>query len=945
VSLGEALGSGPRILTARCPRVALRPGPGGVHTARVDHFVGRAGELAFLDAELRAVRAGRPRVILVEGEAGIGKSSLLSRFVSEHRDVCLLRASGDEAEILLAWGLADQLLAGAGPAAAEGSWPAVRARKDADAMAVGAQLVEVLGDLQAGDQVVVVLVDDLHWSDRLSAQALLFALRRMQADRVLGLVSARPGELSRLGEGWSRFAGGDHRVTRVRLAGLSAGELAAMAAKLGIGELSSRAVAQLLDHTGGNSLHCRALLEELGPGGLARAGGDLPAPRELAGVVLTRLKALSGPAQGLVTAAAVLGRSCPLAAAAALAGLDDPLAALDEAAAAGLLVEERAGSGAAIAFVHPLVHAAIRDNLGPARRRRLHQAAAALVPASAALGHRVAAAVGPDESLASDLEEAAQEATAAGEVAQGAAWLAQASAASADRAKQERRLLDAVAALAGSGDVSGALALWPQVAQFGASARRSALLGNLDLLCARGAVVEAHLLEAWQAHNPDTEPLVGADAATSLASYLCTVRRVEEALAWGERAVAASAGHQAARLQALIVVALSLTLAGRAPEGLARLDELPAAAARVPIEATDGLVMRGMCRLFTDDLTGAMADLSVSAARLRTGVRSSLLSQRLVYLSDAEYRLGAWDDALMHSALAVSLAHDSDRTWDLAFVHGYAALVPAARGDWQLAGAHVEASRAAARAFGTGTGVTTAAMAGAELALARGDLEQVLLATAPARAMGRVEVLGVADWRPLEVEALIGLGRREDADAALAELDAAIPAGGLAWASMTAARLHGNLAVLRGDLAGAEEFFAAAWQLAAGLALPFRLALLERDDGRRLRRSGDRSGAVTRLRQARDHLAALGAQPHVAACERELAHCGAEIQPEQAPAWNLTASELAVARLVSTGRSNREVAGELYVSVKAVEFHLGHVFDKIGIRSRKDLAARLAAHR
>jgi DNA-binding CsgD family transcriptional regulator len=211
--------------------------------------------------------------------------------------------------------------------------------------------------------------------------------------------------------------------------------------------------------------------------------------------------------------------------------------------------------------------------------------------------------------------------------------------------------------------------------------------------------------------------------------------------------------------------------------------------------------------------------------------------------------------------------------------------------------------------------------------------------------MGLAEVPGVADWRSLEVEALIGLNRREDAAAALAELEAAIPAYGLAAASMTAARLRGNLAVLEGDLSGAEESFAAAWQLARGLSLPFQLALLERDDGRRLRRAGDRPGAVTRLRQARDHLAGLGAQPYVAVCERELQHCGAEIRPEPRPAWNLTASELAVARLVSTGRSNREVAGELYVSVKAVEFHLGHVFDKIGIRSRKDLAARLAAPR
>ena len=920
----------------------MRPGPGGVHTDEVDHFVGRAGELAILDAEMQAVRAGQPRVVLIEGEAGIGKSSLLSRFVSEQRDVCLLRASGDEAEILLAWGLAEQLLAAAGPAVTAGTSPAAT-WKDADAMAIGAHMVAALGDLQAGDRVVMMVIDDLHWSDRLSAQSLLFALRRMQADRVLALVSARPGELSRLGDGWSRFVSGDHRVTRLWLAGLSAGELVAMARELGVGDLSGRAVAQLLDHTGGNSLHCRALLEELGPGGLARAGDDLPAPRELAAVVLARLKALSGPTQGLVTAAAVLGRSCPLAAAAALAGLADPLAALDEAAGAGLLVEDRAGSGAVIAFAHPLVHAAVRDDLGPAQRRRLHQAAAALVPAPAALAHRVAAAVGPDESLAGDLEEAARGAAGAGEVAQGAAWLAQAAAGSTDHVQQERRLLDALAALVGSGDASGALALWPQAAQLGASARRSALLGHLDLLCARGSVVEAHLLEAWQAHNPDTEPLVGADAATSLASYLLSSRREGEALAWGERAIAASAGDQATRLQALNVVALALTLTGRGPEGLARLGELPAVAAEVPLAATDGLVMRGMCRLFTDDLTGAMADLSVGAARQRAGVSSHDPDLGLLFLSDAEYRLGAWDDALMHSALAVSLSHDSDRTWDFAFVHGHAALVPAARGDWPLAGAHVEASRAAARAFGTGSGVTTAAMAGAELALARGDLQGVLSATAPARAMGRAEIPGVADWLSLEAEALIGLGRRDDAGQALAELDAAIPACGLPSASMTAARLHGNLAVLRGDLAGAEEFFATAWQLAAGLALPFQLARLERDDGRRLRRAGDRQSAVVRLRQARDHLAALGAQPYVAACERELAHCGAEIRPERRPAWNLTASELAVARLVSTGRSNREVAGELYVSVKAVEFHLGHVFDKIGIRSRKDLAARLAA--
>jgi DNA-binding CsgD family transcriptional regulator len=920
----------------------------GVHTAEVRHFVGRAAELAILDAEMQAVRAGRPRVVLVEGEAGIGKSSLLLRFLSRHRDVCLLRASGDEAEMLLAWGVADQLLASARLAGMEGSPQAGAAQwKDADPLAVGAQLVAVLGDLQADDRVVVVVIDDLHWSDQPSAQAILFALRRMQADRVLGLVSARPGELSRLGEGWGRFAGGDHRATRLRLGGLTADDLVAMARTLGAGDLSGRAAAQLLDHTGGNSLHCRALLEELGPGGLARADHDLPAPRALADVVQARLGALSEPARELVTAAAVLGRRCPLAAAAALAGLADRLNALDEAIAAGLVVEDRAGSGTDIAFAHPLVHAAVRDGIGPDRRRRLHRVAATLVPAPVALTHRVAAARGPDDSLADDLEAAARQAAKAGSAAQAAAWLAQASAASTSRPDQERRLLDAVSALVDNADLSGALALWPAAAQLEPSARRSALLGHLDLLGGGGSIVEAHLLEAWQAHNPDTEPLVGAAAATSLAHYLCTRRRVEEAITWSERAVAASAGDPAVRLQALTMMALSLTLAGRGEEGLARLAGLPAVAAEVPLELTDGLIMRGMCRLFTDDATGAVSDLSVSLARLRGGVSVHFPGYCMACLAEAEYRLGAWDDALLHAELAVSLAHDTDRTWALAYAHAYAAVVPVARGDWQLAGAHVEASRAAA--VGAGTAVRAAAWAGAELATARGDLEAVLSATSAVRALGRLAAFGLpgwTDWRPLEVDALIGLGRLDDAEAALEEMDAAIPAPGRGSASMTAARLRGNLAVARGDLAGAGESFAVALQLAKGLSLPFQIALLERDDGRRLRRAGDRQGAVARLRQARDRLIALGAQPYVAACERELQSCGAEIQPEPGPArWNLTASEMAVARLVSTGRSNREVAAELYVSVKAVEFHLGHVFDKLGIRSRNALASRLAAPR
>jgi DNA-binding CsgD family transcriptional regulator len=917
-----------------------------------EHFVGRGDELAVLDAAMAAVRAGQPQVVLVEGAAGAGKSSLLSRFAAAQPDARVLRASGDEAEMLLPWGVTDQLLAGAAaltapalagsPAAPPARSPAAAPGRpaDADPLVVGARLVAALGDLQDGDRPVVILVDDLHWSDLPSAQALLFALRRMQADRVLGLVSTRPGELGRLGEGWGRFTAGDHRATRLRLGGLGAGDLVALARALGVGELPSRRAAQLLAHTDGNALYCRALLEELGRGGLATAGPDLPAPRALSGMIAARLQAVSEPARRLVTAAAVLGRRGALADAAGLAGLADPLAALDEAVAAGLLAEDPAG----LAFAHQLVRAAVRDSIGPAERRRLHAAAAGLVTGPAALTHRIAAAVGPDDRLARDLEAAARAAARQGMTAQAAQWRVQASAASTGRPDQERLLLDAVAGLLDTADLAGAMDLWPAVARFGPSARRSALLGHLDLLDGRGAVVEAHLLEAWRAHDPGDEPLVGASAATLLAHYLGTRHRAEEAVTWGERAVSASAGDAVAGFQATTVVALSLTIAGRGAAGLARLALLPATAAAVPAELTDGLIARGMCRLITDDAAGAVADLSEGVARLRAGVSVRFPGYCMAFLAEAEYRLGAWDDALQHAELAVSLARDTDRTWALAFAHAYAAAIPAARGDWPLAAAHVAGAQAAAA--GAGTAIRAAAWAGATLATARGDQRAVLSAVGAVRALGQAEAYGMpgwADWRPLEVEALIGLGQLAEAAAALAELDAAVPAAGQGSGGMTAARLRGNLAVARDDLAAAAESFGAAFAIAGGLAAPFQMALLERDDGRRLRRAGERRSAVARLRQARDRFAGLGAQPYVAACEQDLEACGAQVQPGSGPArWNLTAAETAVARLVAGGRSNREVAAELFVSVKAVEFHLGHVFDKLGIRSRRALPALLA---
>ncbi len=904
-------------------------------------FVGRADELAMLEAAAAAARGGHPKVVLVEGDAGIGKSSLLARFAAGLADAAVLRASGDEAELLLPYGVVGQLVAsGRGSGGAPPGLLASELSNGVDPLAVSADLVVWLGQFQ---KMVLACIDDLQWADGPSARALLFAMRRLQADQVLVVVSARAGELSRLGEGWHRFVAGDHRAGRVHLGGLGPGEMVALGRALGAGQLPRRTVSRLLEETGGNPLYCRAVLEELGTEGPDLGGGALGVPRSLAGVVLSRVSALSPAARELVATTAVLGHRCELAAAAQLADIGDPLPALGETVAAGILAEQLGRPAAGISFTHLLVQRAVYADLSPARRRRLHQRAAALVGRDQALGHRVAAVVGPDDRLAAELEAASREALDLGRTAQAAAWLAQAAGVSSDPGVADRRLLDALEILVTCGEVAQAEVLAARATAAGPGARRSWLLGTLDFLAGRVAAAEVRLLKAWQAHDPAREAAKGAGAAFWLAVLCLFADRLSEAIEWGERAAAAGAAPAAARHRALGVLAIALVAAGRGPEGLARLAFLPTAPSQVAREDTDTLALRGMARVLAEDLVAAVADLSAVAARLRAGVPLLTASRCPSYLAIAEWRLGCWDDAVVHAELAVSLARDAERAWELGLAHFVAAVVPALRGDWAAASAHVEMATQAARTIGAPRATAAAATARAFLAMARGDLEGVTDAAAAVRAMGRAQLPSLLPygWRSLEIEALIGMGRLSQAGTALAELEAALSPAGPPSAQVDAARLRGDLATAAGHPAAAAAF-ETAWRRAQGLRVPLALAKLEISDARHLRAAGQPQAAVARLRSARQRLITLGARPYLQACDRELAAAGAPAGLETAPALpGLTPAEQAVARLVATGRSNRQTASELYVSVKTVEFHLGHIYDKLAIRSRKDLINRI----
>lgn len=804
-------------------------------------------------------------------------------------------------------------------------------------MAAGACLLDFLDHSQAEGHVVVLAIDDLQWVDRPSLRAVLFALRRLRADRVLTIVATRTGELA--DTGWARFVAGDARVTRVHLDGLSSIELIEMAKTLGLGALSHGGASRLIAHTKGNALYCRALLDEIGVIRLNAEEGALPAPRDLSAVILTRVSGLSASTQGFLAAAAVLGQHAPLSRIGAVAEMSDARDEVDAAVGAGLLIE---GPLSELSFVHPLYRAAIYADLSPTNRRSLHARAAGLLTGRPQLAHRVAASVGPDGSLAAELEELAVSRAAAGDAGASAWALEQSASLSPLEQDRERRILDAAVLHLNAADTSAAARALASCQV--SSPRRDALMGLVDVFTG-SPHAESRLLAAWRSHDPVEEREVGARAATSLANWMVISGRPTEALTWADLAVEATTSDSTLRAMAQTAQAYAFAAAGRSPEGLEVLGFLPASANEVSMSDLDVLIMRGILKLYVDDLPGAIRDLGIAASRLRTGLPSTYPGPCLSHLSDAYFRRGDWDAAVTYAQLATSFAQDADRPLDLARAHARAAQVLGLRGQWTAARTHFDALGAATERFPLVVAVASSAVAGASIAFAHGDLPGVLVATERVRATGLLGVggcPGIFNWRGMEIDALIGLGRFADAAEALEELEAAIPPSGVPSADLTLARCRGNLAGAVGEASEAGSYFARAHQLKVDVPMPFEHALVSLDDGRRLCSVENRPSAVEQLERAHRIFSDLGADPFVQACSSGLASLQVTNAPDSPSAiLALSRSEMAVARLVATGLTNREVANELYVSVKTVEYHLRNSYIKLNITSRRELAALL----
>lgn len=886
---------------------------------------------------MQEVRESGSRVVLVEGEAGIGKTALIDHFAAEVEDARVIRASGEQAETAVAYGLVDQLLR-ATSALGDGVFePGHPGGQAADHVTIGIRLLQAVGSLEESGPVLVA-VDDAHWADAASLRALLFVARRFVSERVLLLIAVREPERGNLPEGLRRLAGGAGGQV-VRLGPLQVGELEELAAGEGV-DLPSRAASRLHAHTSGNPLHALALLRELPHDAWQEPGLSLTVPRSFAETVVAKLTECSAATRRLVEAAAVLGARPPFAAAVELAAVDEPFDALEQAVSARLLVATEESDEHELTFPHPLVERAVYRQIGPARRARLHREAARLADDRAiAFRHLVAAAAGPDPRLADELER-----FAAGEAARaawsGVAWaLAAAGRLSDSRGAREPRLLAAAEAALYAGSIEHARRLTERVGDPANGALRDRVVAYIEMCGPRASEAQALLERAWKL----TDDQVDAGTASRIAMTMALLRlmglRGADAATWAQRAVELTAPDITGKAPEKMMVALGLMHAGR----LGEAEELARAMLAENPDESELKAALGWVLLAREDFARAAPQLAAAASAARRAGSLEVAAMAHGLLSRVEFLRGRWDAALIQSERALALIGELPHLVTRPVVRWTASFVPAARGDWATA------DELAAHAAGDAPGMLdrsmAAAIARALPAAARGDHATVLAAFSPlldaTAAADGANQPGVSPWHDIYGEALVAAGRLDEARAFLQPHEEHAAALGLFATLARLRRVRGQLEAAADDTQTAATVLEAAIADADRAGASFDRARAQLVYGGILRRQRRRRDAAEQLRPARTVLAALGAGPYLERCERELAACG--LTPVKRGANDpsrLTPQERSVAELVAAGMTNREVAAELLVSVKTVEVHLTRIYSKLGVRSRAQLAAR-----
>jgi DNA-binding CsgD family transcriptional regulator len=861
--------------------------------------VGRDHELEQL-ARLSAERTG---LVAVTGTSGIGKTTLLRTL--RERVPGALWAQAMPWETNRPGAVLAQLL---------------QARPGADPAADGT----LLADHIRGNDVGLLMIDDIHYADERSLQALSTLLRFERNLAVLAVISSRsiPPVLR------------DLVSAELRLAGLGARDVADVATGRGR-SLHPSMVGVLTAHTAGNPRDIVALLDEVPAESWSQPDAPLPAPSHVVDAVGAQLARCDSASRAVVEALAILGNGATLAEATELAGLDDPLAAVDGAVSAGLLL----ATGSTEPHLRdPLGQSAVVGLMGLQRAAEWHRRAAEVVTDPVRrLGHRVAAGSAFDAELADDVDRSARNLGIEGSWSQAARLFRDAARLTADELQRDERLIRSVDALIAAGDCLAAGDRVPVVESLRETPLRNATLAYLAILRGRATEAQIRLARAWDIVNANRDPETAALIAQRHVLDSLVRCRGAEVVEWADRALRLADGDSPAGIEAAAIKGLGLLAAGHPRRAAAAYDEL-SARVRHGAQAQRVIMGRGWVQFIRDDVDGARSSLESAVAAAGLGGSTRITLWALAWLARVQFAIGDWDTAMASVEHGRALAGHSGIVLATPLLEWTAAQIAALRGEWAGSAAATPAPSAITGDYEMMLIPTI--LARAQIAEAEADYAKVLRVAQPLMRMATGTSLqepGYWPWPDLMANAMVMTGQLESADAFLRPHEQRAHTRGHRSAQARLGYARGRWHGAMGDLHAARRAFDTSLELLQGLPLRYDTARVNFAYGQTLRRAGKRREADAIIATARELFVSLGATTYVIRCDRELKAGG--LHQVRGARDELTPQEEAVSALVSRGLSNREVAAELYVSPKTVQYHLTRIYAKLGVRSRSELAA------
>lgn len=898
---------------------------------------GRQRHCATLELLIESARLGRSGVLVIRGEAGIGKSALLEYVRTVASGVRVLRVAGVESEMELAYAglhqLCSPLLADLDKlpepqAVALGTAFGLRSGRPPDRLLMGLSLLTLLSEA-AQQEPLLCLVDDAQWLDQASIRALTFVARRIDAESLLLIFAARTDtadeSLSRLPE--------------LVLEGLGMSDAAALMEAASTGPLDERVRRRILAESHGNPLALVELPRWSTSAELA-FGGELHRSRTLTTRMeqgfRRQLVMLPHETRQLLVIASAdpLGDPALLWRAAALC--DIPPEAIIPAQTAGLIVVSDG-----VRFRHPIVRSVVYRFAGVTERQSAHHALALVTDAGLdpdrRAWHRAHAATAPDESVAAELERSAGRAVAQGGLAAAAAFLRKAAQLTPAPGRRAQRQLDAAQAMVHAGMFEAALTLLAAVANETLTEVQSA---RHDVLCAQIGFAHNRGNEGLTLLVAAAGRLEAVDIELALESYVdaltATLFAGRLASGIGAKEVAEAARSaptpESARRGDRLLKAVSVRFADGYPPAAPLLHGAVQAFDTEELSLEEGVRFMWLSAVVASDLWDERAWDRLTSRHLRIVREAGALSALPLALNTRVF-VDLYLGDLVSASATVRETSAVTEAAEASMVPYGAVGLAAFRGHESEARPLIATAMSDVVERGEGIGVALTNWAQAVLCNGLGQYAEALDAARVSAACP--EEMGVSNWGLVElVEAGVRAGDLSAAVAAFERLREMTRASGTAWALGLAARCEAQLH----DGIAAEELYREAVERLASTDVRVDAARAQLLYGEWLRRAGRRQDAREQLRTAHETLSGMGMDAFAERARRELAATGESVRKRTIETErHLTPQEMHIARLAGAGLTNSEIGRELFISPRTVEWHLRKVFLKLGVAARRDL--------